>query len=153
MKLNDLQRMLKVLSILTIAGGVISILGALLLAAGGAAIVNGAANAELAQLTAETGVDQLTVTGIAVVTSVIAAIAGAVDLVCGILGLRAAKDPSKIKPVWILAIISLVFGVINAIGTLGTGVNASNIGAAIGSVVFAGLLFWVANSIKTQVNA
>lgn len=153
MKLNDLQRMLKVLSILTIGGGIISILGALLLAAGGAAIVNGAANAELAELTAETGVDQLTITGIAVVTSVIAAIAGAVDLVCGILGLRAAKDPSKIKPVWILAIISLVFGVINAIGTLGTGVNASNIGAAIGSVVFAGLLFWVANSIKTQVNA
>lgn len=153
MKLNDLQRMLKVLSILTIAGGVISILGALLLAAGGAAIVNGAANAELAQLTAETGVDQLTVTGIAVVTSVIAAIAGAVDLVCGILGLRAAKDATKIKPVWVLAIISLIFGVINAIGTLGTGVNASNIGAAIGSVVFAGLLFWVANSIKTQVNA
>ena len=153
MKLNDLQRMLKVLSILTIAGGVLSILGALVLAAGGAAIVNGAANAELAELTAETGVDQLTITGIAVVTSVIAAIAGAVDLVCGILGLRAAKDPSKIKPVWVLAIISLAFGVINAIGTLGTGISASNIGAAIGSVVFAGLLFWVANSIKTQVNA
>ena len=81
------------------------------------------------------------------VASALIIIGAIVSIIEGVLGLRAAKDNQKIMPVWVLAIIGLVGAVISLIMSIAQGAfNASSIL----SLALSGLMFWIANNIKTE---
>lgn len=78
-------------------------------------------------------------------------VGGLIDIILGILGIRAANDNQKIMPVWWLALIALVLGVLGVILTLTQGnVSSSTLSSDLGSIVFSLLIFWIANNIKRQ---
>ena len=55
-------------------------------------------------------------------------VAGVFSLICGILGVRAAKDANKIKPVFILACISLAIALIgNIVSIVGGNFSVGNL--------------------------
>ena len=78
---------------------------------------------------------------------VLALLAGLFALVEGALGLRAARDATRIMPVWAVSFAGLVLGIANL------AITASQQGdllmAAIGMIASA-LMFWVANNIRSQ---
>ena len=77
-------------------------------------------------------------------------IACVIELIVGILGVRAANDNQKIMPVWVLALIDVIMYAIGIIFTVVNGDFGSQGLSAILSLVFGLLLFWVANNIKKQ---
>ena len=146
MERSGSQKALRIISIIGIIFGLLALaMAALMVFASGfvasvtdEAAVEGMSNTEAGALVGFTGL----------ITLVEALIA----IIQGILGLRAAKDASKIKPVWILAIIGLVGSVIGAIMFfVNGGGDMSNITSYISSVVFAVIYFWIANNIKQQI--
>ena len=151
MQRTGFQKALLVVSVLSIIGAVLNILGGLGLMGGGALLGGSAASAELEAAAAEAGT---TTTGIAATfigggLGVVAA--GILSGIEGVLGIRAANDATKIKPVWIIAVIGLVLAVLGLVLTFGMGLNTpENIGSAVGSIIGNGLMFWIANSIKVQ---
>ncbi len=69
------------------------------------------------------------------------------EIIVGILGLRAAKDASKVMPVFVLSIISLVIGVISLImGITGGSFKASDLTSVVGSA----LMVFCANNVRKQ---
>lgn len=119
--------------------------------AGGA--MGGAVSSMSADQLAEAGVTAADAGMLSVATSMMAVIlivAAAVSILEGVLGIRAAKDASKIMPVWILAIIGLVGAVITIIVSIANGSFAANAVSNIITLVIDGLMFWIANNIKTE---
>ena len=143
---SNSQKALKVISIIGIIVAVVTLLGAAVMLFGGGLIaattdevvVEGMSNAEVGGLVGFAGAASL--------------IAGLVYLIQGILGIRASNDFTKIKPVWILAIIGIIFAVLSFISifTNGQPVEVSDVAGGIVSLAFAGLYFWIANNIKKQ---
>ena len=86
--------------------------------------------------------------GIAAGVGIIIFITGLVGLIVGILGMRAAKDATKIKPVWIMSIISLVLNIITFVSNLTQG---NNILGSLAGVAIACLMFWACNNVKQSV--
>ena len=70
---------------------------------------------------------------------------GALSLITGILGVRAAKDATKVKPVFILSAISLAIVVI---GLIGSAISGSFSVKGLLELVAPGLMFWCANNVK-----
>ena len=141
MERSGSQKALKVISILIIIGAALG-----LLAAVGFAGVGGV----IAGTTDEVVVDGMSNTdvgGMLGLASIVALISSIISLVQGILGIRASNDITKINPVWILAIIGIVFAVISLIMAI---TDASDLMSPIISVVFSGIYFWIANNIKKQ---
>ena len=69
------------------------------------------------------------------------------NMIVGILGLRAAKDASKIKPVFVLSIISLAVGVVSLIMSItGGSFKASDLAGLVGSA----LMVFCANNVRKQ---
>ena len=146
MERSGSQKALKVISIIGIIGGVLTLLSAGIMLFGGSL---------LAGVTDEVIVDGMTnaeVGGMVSFAGVVSLIGGIVYLIQGILGVRASNDATKINPVWILAIIGIVFAVLSFISlfTSGEPVEMSNIAGGVASIAFAGLYFWIANNIKKQ---
>ena len=149
MERSNSQKALKVISIIGIIVAVITLLGAAMMLFGGGllagvtdeVIVDGMSNAEVGGMVGFAGAVSL--------------IAGVIYLVQGILGIRASNDFTKIKPVWILAIIGIVFAVLSFISifTNGQAITASDVLGGIVSLAFAGLYFWITNNIKKQNDA
>ena len=142
------QTGLKIISILDIIGGILVALSAVLLFVGGAAI--GSDPSIAASATAETGMEASTVVGVATGLGIMLIVSAAITFITGILGLRAAKDNQKIKPVWIISIIALVFAVISFIMSVVGGGNGANIGSLLGSLVMPAITFWLANNVKKE---
>lgn len=85
----------------------------------------------------------------------LAAIAGGnaiLNLVLGFLGLRAANVPSKIGPVYVLTIISLVANIINLVFCFfqGFGVDVAHTFSVVLGLVCAIVMFVLANNVKKE---
>lgn len=121
------QKAIKVISIIVIVVAIISILAGLVTCAGGAAGVMAGADASAAEQ------EQLALgAGMLFVLAGSALIGGIIDLVVGLLGLRGAKDPNKIMPFFVIAIIGAVFAVLNLIGCFTAGqLDGTSIASAV----------------------
>ena len=72
---------------------------------------------------------------------------GALSLITGILGVRAAKDATKVTPVFVLSAISLAIVVVGLIGSI---ISGSFSASGLLELVAPGLMFWCANNVKKQ---
>lgn len=143
MQRSGSQKVLRVLSILSIVGSVLSFgMAALMIFGGGLYSAEGDPVGGMSA--AEAGA---TFAGVGFATL----IEGAIGLIQGILGLRASNDNTKIMPVWVLSVIGLGMGVIGfLLNLIGGGVNAETIGTSIGSILGSGIMFVLANNIKKE---
>lgn len=139
------QKVLYIISIINILLGALAILLALMSSIAG--VVIGTASPEtLIEVGASTSDQLIAATGFSVITFV-AVVSGIIALVEGILGVRAASDNQKIMPVWILAIVGVMFAVISIVLSITQG-NFQI--ASLFSLVGPCLMFWIANNIKRQ---
>ena len=144
------QKFLLVISVLNIIFAIIGMLGSVGLMLGGS-LINLAPASEAANLAAETGMTTSEVGALFAVGGAFALFGSAIELIMGILGVRAANDNRKIMPVWVISLISLILSIIGiVIGLVNGQFSASAIGSYIGSLVGSGLMFWIANNIKRQ---
>jgi hypothetical protein len=135
MDLETSKKLLKIFGIIIIVLGAIGILIGLLAFAGGG-LIAAADQSELAAIGA----------GAAVIAGIILVISGIVSLLQGIFSVRAAKDPSKIMPAWVFAILGIVSSVISIITNWGKG-TSSIVGAIVGTAISV-VIFIAANNIK-----
>ena len=151
MERSGSQKALLVISIINIILAVFLIITGVMVNVGGALIAGAPETAELAgEISSELGetVTGSEVGGIAALGGLLLIFYGIVEVLMGILGIRAANDNQKIMPVWVLAVISLVLGVFALIASF-TNPNG-NIASAVGGLLGSALMFWIANNIKTQ---
>ncbi len=142
------QKALFVLSILSVIFGGLGVILALLALLGGIGL--GLLTPE--QL-AEVGLSNRgagKATAILTTISIIALLSSAFSLLIGILGIRAAKDNSKIMPVWVLALIDLIFTIISTVVSLLNGASFDEIISFIFGIIFSAIIFALANNIKKQ---
>ncbi|MBQ9057684.1 MAG: hypothetical protein IJ125_00705 [Atopobiaceae bacterium] len=71
------------------------------------------------------------------------------EIIIGILGLRASNDAQKIMPVWWLSLISLVLNVVGIIMNIVQG-QPVDILSTVLTIVLSALIFWIANNIKRE---
>ena len=151
MERSSSQKVLLVLSILAIIAAAFSLFGALFFSFGAGAIVG--AGSEAAELTAETGLTSGDLAGMVGLIGISTALTGILYLIEGILGIRAANNNQKIKPVYYIAIISLVLSAISFIMSLVNGsLDASTIGGSIVGLIVSIFIVWIANNIKKEAN-
>ena len=136
--MSNSQKYIFVISILNIIGGVfyliIGVLGFM-----GKSI---AGNEALIQQAGEESVPALVTAFI-----IMMILSGAFSLLLGFLGIRAAKDASKIGPVYILALLSLIISVVN----LFVGIFGGNFSIqSLIEIVPPALMFWCAGNVKKQ---
>ena len=130
------QKALKVLSIINIILSIIGLIVALLLI-GGTAISSAI-------------FESLGIMGNAVAYCVFTFIGCIIALVCGIVGLKLVKDPSKFMTFAVLVVIDIVITIINTfVGTI----NATSISSLVVNVIWSLILLYLANNIKKQANA
>lgn len=143
MQRSGSQKVLRVLSILSIIGSVLSFgMAALMIFGGGLYSAEGDPVGGMSA--AEAGA---TFAGVGFATL----IEGVIGLIQGVLGLRASNDNTKIMPVWVLSVIGLALGVVGFLLNLFAGaVSAENIGTSIGSILGSGIMFVLANNIKKE---
>ena len=145
MQRSTSQKILKVISIISVVGAIISIIGAVLMLAGGILFAQSGAEGVVEGMTAAEAGASVAFAGFFTLVE------GLICLLEGVLGLRAAKDSRKIMPVWIIAVIGLAAGIISLVMTVFRGgVDASQYGSLIGSVASSALMFWLANNIRKQ---
>ena len=134
------QKYIKIVSILNIIGGafyvLIGILGFLGMGlVGNEALIEQAGGDSSAPMAAN-------------VFLIVMIVIGLFSLVVGILGVRAANDPSKIGPVFTLAVVSLIISVVN----LFVGIFGGNFSIySLVECVPPALMTWCANNVKKQV--
>lgn len=135
--MSNSQKYIHVISILEIVFGAIGLILFGVGAAASFAIAGGAVEADLAATDAAGF-------GIAMVVLAIACI---FNIITGILGVRAAKDASKIGPVFVLAVLSLAVSVLSLVlGVVGGDFDSSSVISVVGSALMA----WCANNVKKQ---
>ena len=135
--MSNSQKYIKVISIIDIIFGVIGLIIGVLGATGGFLVASGATGADVAATDAA---------GFGA-AMVIVALSCVFTIIVGILGLRAAKDASKIMPVFVLSIISLVIGVVSLIMSVtGGSFKASDLTGLVGSA----LMVFCANNVRKQ---
>lgn len=148
MEKSGSQKVLKVVSILDIISAVLMFLMAIVGIVGSAGVAS-LNTADLADSGLTAG-DQTAGVALFGIIAAVMFVIGILELIEGILGIRAANDPSKIMPVWVIAIISLAGSVISlvmgAFNVAGMTLSISSVLA----VALDGLMFWVANNIKNQ---
>ena len=116
--MSNSRKALKVLSILAIIFAAMQILlGGLLFLGAGAGLMAGQV--------VETGTEVMDASSAAIYSGVSLVLVAVLSIVVGIFGLRAAKDPSKIGPYKVLAIIGLVIGIIQMLSFVISGQIAS----------------------------
>ena len=143
------QKVLLVLSILSIISAVIVLAGGLILMVGGAAF-GAADSAEAASVLEGSGITQGEAGLLASGAGLVIICEGIVELIMGILDIRAANDNRKIMPVWVISIIELILSAISLITTIVNGSFATQSVSVIATLVFAGLMMWIANNIKME---
>ena len=134
------QKYIKIISILNIIGGVFYVLIGILGFLGKGLVGNEA-------LIEQAGGDS-SAPMVANVFLIVMIVIGLFSLVVGILGVRAANDPSKIGPVFTLAVVSLIISVVN----LFVGIFGGNFSIySLIECVPPALMTWCANNVKKQV--
>ena len=133
------QKYIKIFGILNIIGGALYVLIGILGFLGKSVVGNEALVEQAGDSSAPM---------IANIFLIVMIVIGLFSLVVGILGVRAANDPSKIGPVFTLAIISLAISVIGLVGSIFNG--SFSIYSLIECVPPA-LMTWCANNVKKQV--
>lgn len=138
------QKAIKVLSIIVVIVGVLAIALGLVSCLGGVAGVAGGGDATASEQEAlALGAGMLFFLGGAAVVS------GVIDLIVGLLGLRGAKNPEKIMPFFVIAIIGAVFAVVNLIGCFTSGqLDSSNIASAVVQLVLMVVCVVLANNVR-----
>lgn len=140
------QKAIKVISIITIVMAVICFLVGLTTCVGAGALIGAGADA-----TADAQSVYTTGAGLFLVLAGGAIFSGIIDLVVGILGLRGAKNPAKIMPFFVIAIIGAVFAVINLAGEImGLGSDSSSIASAVVQLVLMVVCVVLANNVRKQ---
>lgn len=136
--MSNSQKYINIVSILNIIGGAAQIVFGILGAIGAGFVGSAAINAEAGSATAAASV-----TGFVIALIV----SGAFSLICGILGVRAAKDASKIKPVFTLACLSLA---VSAIGIIANIIGGQFSIGDLAQLVAPALMVWCANNVRKQ---
>ena len=136
MKFSEMNTYQKVLYVVSIFDVVTGVFGAIF----GAIMLFGSATGTA---TADVNGTSVSVGGLGIFTL----IAGILNIAIGIIGIRAAKDISKIKPAYTFAMIGLVYNVIRIVGALFT---KQPVGSSLTSTVIAALTFYAALKIKQQ---
>lgn len=146
MQRSGSQKVLLVLSIIKIVFAVISVLFGLF-----AAIVIGTANpADLSSAASDAGMSTQDLQSIGVGIGIGFIAVSLIDVLLGVLGVRAANDNQKIMPVWWLSLIALIGAAIGIISIFVQGDSGNQIGSYIGSAIGSAIIFWIANNIKRQ---
>ena len=135
--MSNSQKYIKIISIIDIVFGVLGLIVSAAGAAGGFVLASGATGANVAATDAM---------GFGA-AMVILALSCIFTIVVGILGLRAAKDASKIKPLFIVSVISLAIGVVSVVMSVTDGsFKASDLTGLVGSA----LMVFCANNVRKQ---
>ncbi|MBQ9020561.1 MAG: hypothetical protein IJ113_00900 [Eggerthellaceae bacterium] len=148
MQPSKAQKGLKTLSIISIVLAALGILLGILFIMGGTIIGSdpGVQNA----VSSETGLSGTMAGPFLGIMGIIMIVSAGLELLMGIFGVRAAGDNQKIMPAWVFALLSLVFGVISAIGNVTSGGDLSHVLSVIASLVISVLFFWFANTVKKE---
>lgn len=149
MQRSGSQKALLVLSILNIIGAVLALLSGLAMMMGGA-LIGAVDSSEAAAALQGTGVTQGEIGVVAALAGFMVIFGGIVELIMGILGVRAANNNQKIMPVWVLAIISLVLNAIGLVAAIVNGSFATQGVSYILALILAVLMMWIANNIKRE---
>ena len=140
MTLDTSKKILKIMGILCVIFGILSVISAALLMVGGKAAI---ASGEL-----DVPADAMRLITFGCIFGIVA---GLVTFLQGIFSTRAAKDFSKIQPAWIFAIIGLATSVIDAVYGVINNTSGSTIATAAISIALSVLVFAAANTIKKSV--
>ena len=151
--MNSTQKTLRILCIITVIMAILCIIvGVLSMGAGGLIGIASTTNEGASELAAQ-GYDSSTGVAAGVLVGALGVgiiISGIIDLIIGLLGMRGAKDPSKIGPFWVFCIIGIVLNALSVIGCFMQGADATNIVSNIISLALVVWCFFLANKIKTQ---
>lgn len=149
MQRSGSQKVLLVLSIISVVVAILGIIASLMMMLGGS--VFGMVDAQTANEALQgSGITQAEA-GVAFgIVGLIGVLAYVVQLIVGILGVRAANDNQKIMPVWVLALLQVILQVVSATMTLMGGVGMNAIVTTCVYVLIAVLVFWIANNIKRE---
>lgn len=142
MKRSASQTALLVLSILQIIGAVILLLGAV-----ATGMLGGFAGQISAADYESMGVTQAEFTEAMVYLTIALVITAIVSLLCGIFGIRAANNASKVGIVWVFCLINLVLGIAGLVYSL---VNGTFEWRIVWPLVTSLVMFVIANNIKRQ---
>ena len=147
--MTSAQKTLRVLCIITIVMCAIFLVGGILTVALGGFI--GLNAAEFADATVTTS--QASAAGALIsIAAAIVMIPLIFELIMGILGLRGAKDPSKIGPFYVLCIICTALDAGSVIYVLTQGSDATTVVSNIIGLALAIWCLWLASKIKKQDN-
>lgn len=150
MKRSGSQKVLYVVSIFAIIGGVATMLMSIMAFLGGG-FIQSLAPAEVASLVAETGLSQIEASGLMIMLGIFALIGAIIGVIKGVLGIRASKDASKIGPARFLAIASLVLSIVGTVmGAINGNIELSGIITDFLSIAFGIFMLWICNNIKEQ---
>lgn len=140
------QKALKVISILVIILAVISIIFGLVFVA---YVASG--DSTVSQSMGVQGVDMTNGQGAALLAG-ITIVSGFIDLIVGIFGVRGANNPQKIGAFWVIALIGVIFEVVELVLTIVSMVQGtadwSMLSSSALSLAIVGVAFWLANNIK-----
>ena len=144
MERSGSQKALRVISIIEIVFAVLVLFLGLFAGLLGGLV--GAGGAE-SGLTAE---EVATSTSTLAILSAIMVVSAVWDLLCGILGIRAANDNQKIMIVWVFALIGVVLDAVGLVLGIVDGSFGQNAVSTLVGLVIDVLLFWIANNIKRE---
>lgn len=142
MEKSGSQKALKVISIIMIVFGALGIVASLLLLVGGGAVGISGVDAADDNVAAAGGLAMILGFGMLLSTLF--------DLVIGIFGLRGANDPSKIGVFFVLAVVGVVFGIINLGFVFLNGADVSSVVNSVLSLALPVACVVLANNIKHQ---
>ena len=132
------RKMLKFLGVLDIIFGIAGIIFGIIMFVGGGLGAVIATDSD-----AQVGAVAIVLVGIIMLVS------GLFDLILGILAVRAANNPRRIMPVWVLALISLILNVIGVISGISSGGGSGIIPSIVGLII-AVIVFVIANNVKKE---
>jgi hypothetical protein len=87
---------------------------------------------------------------IAVAFGVVVVIIGLWNLLCGIFGLRAANDNTKIMIVWVFLLIGMIIELVAAAFAILNGFQDTSIWSVAVALIWSVFMFWIANNIKKE---
>ena len=151
--MTSAQKTLRVISIIIVVFAVIGIILGLLGMAGGGILGAASSTTEVSNELAKEGYtssDGAAAGILVMVGGLVVIISAVIDLIVGILGMRGAKDPSKIGAFFVICIIGIVLAVLSLISAIGGGSDASSILSNVISLVLIIWCFYLANKIKNE---
>ena len=143
MERSGSQKALLVFSIIEIVGAVLIFLTGILLIVGVGAL-GSASSADLAAAGVSASNAGLAA-GVGSMVAILCIIMAIWSLLCGIFGIRAANDSTKVGIVWVFTLIDLILCVIGIIVAIAQGTFQWSL---VFSLIPAAIMFWLANNIK-----